>query len=97
MQKDLFARLEDLRGKTICGIYKLQVFNHIYIGSSVNIKKRLRRHRTLLRNNKHENNFLQNAYNKYKSIDYEILETVDLKMDFLKIRQLESEYIKKYN
>lgn len=37
----------------------------MYIGSSKNIKTRLYKHRSLLRNNKHDNQYLQNAYNKY--------------------------------
>ena len=36
-----------------------------YIGSSTNIKKREYTHFSCLRRNKHVNNYLQNAYNKY--------------------------------
>jgi len=28
----------------ICGIYFIKVFNYIYVGKSINIKKRLREH-----------------------------------------------------
>lgn len=48
-----------------CGIYK--IFNKktkkFYIGSSINIKKRWYKHKSLLRHNKHENKHLQNAWN----------------------------------
>lgn len=47
-----------------------------YIGSSKNIRQRLWSHRAELRHNKHENNYLQNAWNKYgeHNFDYYILE-----------------------
>jgi len=49
------------------GIYCIKnTFNNkCYIGSSKNIKNRLLKHRSLLRNNKHENSYLQSAWNKY--------------------------------
>jgi group I intron endonuclease len=36
-----------------------------YVGQSVDITKRLRRHWGQLKNGKHENRYLQHAYNKY--------------------------------
>ena len=47
-----------------------------YIGSSKNIRQRLWSHRAELRHNKHENSYLQNAWNKYgeHNFDYYILE-----------------------
>lgn len=36
-----------------------------YIGQSVNIEDRWRKHRNELRNNNHHNSYLQNAWNKY--------------------------------
>lgn len=36
-----------------------------YIGSTVDFKPRISKHMYLLRNNKHENQFLQNSFNKY--------------------------------
>ena len=38
---------------------------HRYIGSAENLKRRFLHHRRNLRNNKHCNSHLQNAYNKY--------------------------------
>lgn len=51
----------------VSGIYILtnSVNGKRYIGSSNNIRKRLWKHRSLLRHNKHENPYLQNAWNKY--------------------------------
>jgi len=60
----------ELKIKTLrnCGIYIIQnsINNHIYIGSSINIKKRFNSHRNLLNTNKHPNSHLQAAWNKYK-------------------------------
>lgn len=49
------------------GIYKITntVNNHIYIGLSRNLKKRIYLHKWHLRNNVHENDHLQKAWNKY--------------------------------
>lgn len=64
------------------GIYKITnlIDNKFYIGSSKNIYKRWNQHKTDLKNNKHHNSRLQNAYNKYgkENFIYEILENVDL-------------------
>lgn len=48
------------------GIYCIQniLNNKKYIGSSVNMRTRLDKHRSLLRNNKHENRYLQSSFNK---------------------------------
>ena len=49
------------------GIYQIKniLNNHIYIGSSSNLRKRLKAHLHMLRKNKHPNKHLQAAYNKY--------------------------------
>ena len=64
--------------KQICGVYKItnSVNNKYYIGSSCDIKNRIRKHFELLKRNKHHSVYLQNAYNKYgrNSFTYEILE-----------------------
>ena len=64
-------------GKNI-GVYKIQnnINGKIYVGSSIHLSKRINDHLTMLRANKHENNYLQNAYNKYgkKNFTVEILE-----------------------
>jgi len=49
----------------VCGIYKIQCKNKIYIGSSKNIHVRLTNHKRLLKSGKHENILLQRAWNKY--------------------------------
>jgi hypothetical protein len=49
------------------GIYKIEntINSKVYVGSSNNIKVRWRKHKALLRHNKHPNQHLQNAWNKY--------------------------------
>ena len=51
----------------IMGIYKIvnSVNGKTYVGQSQNIKKRVAEHFRLLRNGKHNNPRLQNAFNKY--------------------------------
>ena len=50
-----------------------------YIGSAVNIEKRWRKHRFLLRGNRHDNIHLQRAWNKYgeDSFVFTVLEEVN--------------------
>ncbi|MGG3889605.1 GIY-YIG nuclease family protein [Metabacillus fastidiosus] len=51
----------------LCGIYMILnlINNKIYIGSSINIKKRWQAHKSYLNINQHSNRYLQNAWNKY--------------------------------
>lgn len=62
------------------GIYTIKniVNNKIYIGSSVNIKRRWDAHKTALKHNKHKAVYLQRSYNKYGKDNFlfEILEVV---------------------
>ena len=74
---NLLNTLNFQRGKQITGIYMLQINKHVYIGSSNHIKRRLRSHKTRMKNNKHDNKYLQHAYNKYKMCNYCILEETD--------------------
>jgi len=50
-----------------CGIYKIVNIknNKIYIGSSVNLNSREYKHFWMLEKNIHDNDYLQNSYNKY--------------------------------
>ena len=68
---------ENLAG--VCGVYKIinLINGKIYIGSSKSLRNRLWEHRAKLRHNKHHNDHLQNAWNKYRedNFDYCILET----------------------
>lgn len=69
------------RDLKVSGIYCIEnVTNHkTYIGSSKNIYQRLLKHFALLRHNKHQNPYLQSAWNKYgeDSFRWYILELCD--------------------
>ena len=68
------------KNKISC-IYKIICKNNnkFYIGSSVNINRRLKDHIRLLNKNKHNNIHLQRAWNKYgeQNFRFEIIETVN--------------------
>lgn len=57
------------------GVYKIEYANGIYIGSSTDITKRWRLHRSMLRRNKHHSSLLQRAYNKYglEAFSFEVI------------------------
>jgi group I intron endonuclease len=60
------------------GIYCIKniINNKVYIGSSINLNGREYKHFWMLKKNKHDNQFLQNSFNKYgeKSFVFEVLE-----------------------
>ena len=68
--------------------------NKQYIGSALNHAKRKREHFYNLKNNKHPNKKLQNAYNKYGAdcFDFKIIEVVE---DEKKLIEREQHYINK--
>ncbi|MBS4539797.1 GIY-YIG nuclease family protein [Clostridium sp. D2Q-11] len=69
--------------------------NKIYIGSTVNYKKRIQKHLSLLRRDKHINKQLQEDFNKYgeDNFIFDILLEVD---DLDDLRDLEKHYIDIY-
>ena len=81
------------------GIYKItNVINGmIYIGSSVELKKRITQHKSDLRNNRHHSPRLQNSFNKYgkENFVFEIIEELDCDRETL--REVEQHYLDKYN
>lgn len=87
----------------ICGVYKIlnKVNFKFYIGSSVDIYKRWETHRLGLNSNSHQNEYLQNSWNKYKEENFEflILESIQVKeyndVDKLKnaLLSLEQKYL----
>lgn len=72
-----FSQLQGL--KKLCGIYRLSVAEHSYIGSSKNLYSRLIEHRADLRDKKHSNSFLQRVVNKYglEAVTIDIIELCD--------------------
>lgn len=73
-----FSELKGL--KKLCGIYRLSVVEHSYIGSSKNLYSRLREHRHDLQKHQHTNSFLQKVCDKYglEAISIDIIELCDV-------------------
>ena len=71
--------------KKVSGVYKITCIENgmIYIGSSKNISGRLSKHKNLLKNNKHHNQYLQNSFNKYgeNSFEFHVLEVCDNRIE----------------
>jgi len=83
------------------GVY--QIFNlasrKVYVGSATYIKRRFGVHRHMLKNNIHDNSYLQSAWNKYgeSNFSFEILEIVDDHRDLEKREQFWINYTKCFN
>jgi group I intron endonuclease len=87
--------------KVIMGIYQIRnvISNKIYIGSSKDIYKRWKQHKTLLKSNRHHSPYLQNAWNKDgdKNFEFTILQVVDDENQLLDIEQEWLDKTKCYN
>lgn len=83
--------------KDIVGIYKIECIanNKVYIGQSINIKKRLYDHKTRLRKGTHKNKHLQNAWNKYGEDNFTFETLIQCDKDELDDKEIF--YIEKYN
>ena len=81
----------------ICGVYEIinSVNKKIYIGSSVDIYNRWKDHVYQLNNNIHSNVYLQHAWNKYGSnnFDFKIIERCNKN----NVRECEQYYIDLFN
>ena len=82
--------------KKITGIYmiKCKINNKVYIGQSKNIKKRFNYHRSALNRNNHDNDLLQNDWNKYGQDYFEF--NIIVECEEHKLNELEREYINEY-
>ena len=81
----------------ISGIYCIEntINNKKYVGQSINIYDRWSKHKSELRNNRHDNDHLQKSWNKYgeKNFIFYILETCDES----ELNNKERHYIELYN
>lgn len=78
----------------IYGIYSISQ-NKYYIGKSKDILKRINKHKSDLRLNKHHSHYLQNVYNKYGSDDLKFF--IIQECSFEESAILEQKYIKQYD
>jgi hypothetical protein len=71
-------------------IYKIEINDRYYLGSTTNFDNRKRLHLVKLRKNYHPNKFLQNLYNKYGeySFRFSIIEEIDDGIDPLNVEQI---------
>lgn len=81
------------------GIYKITCItnNKVYIGQSTNIQERIKDHKRRLKNNKHDNSYLQNSWNKHgkENFKFEILEICENNFKILNEREIY--WINEYN
>lgn len=79
------------------GIYKIinSANQHFYVGSSVNLSRRKSRHFSELRTQKHNNQHLQAAWNKYGegAFEFVVVEWVD---DVDKLLEIENKWLKEH-
>lgn len=71
------------------GIYRIKniITGDCYVGSSVNIEKRLRDHQRLFRLGLHNNAYMQNSYNKY-GVDAFVYNVLDYCENILEREQM---------
>lgn len=73
-------------------VIKNKITTTVYLGSSIEVEKRLSKHKSLLKYNKHYNKHLQNAYNKYGENNFEFT-ILDRWVPIENIKNVEQEYI----
>lgn len=73
--ENLFSNLP--KTYNVSGIYLIKIKEHLYVGSSKNIKSRLGDHRKELKRANHSNKFLQRAYSKYGDCGCCVLEVCE--------------------
>lgn len=76
-------------GKSLIYLICWKDAKYFYIGQTSDLNRRKREHLSRFTKNKHENNALQNVYNKYGAPKFQILETVEEN----KINELEQWYL----
>ena len=80
----------------MAGVYQIynEETNKRYIGSSIDIERRLKEHKRSLKANRHSNQHLQNAWNKYQ--EYLIFEALEY-CEPDQCLKLEQQYIDYYD
>ena len=99
--QNLFDNITYLRNDNNCYIYGILCLNNykLYVGSTKSLYKRLRKHISLLKNNKHHSKSIQNSYNKYKSNNfyYFIIDSLNSDISNIEVSTIEETYINKFN
>jgi hypothetical protein len=55
-------------------VYEIQIGPYKQIGSTNDLERRMSEHLNLLKKEAHDNSFMQNVYNKYKTFSYTVLQ-----------------------
>jgi len=89
-----FERISFSAGSPVSGIYGIlhRASARIYVGSSINVLDRLRKHITDLEGNRHHSVKLQNAFQKYGRSQFEFL-LIETVADVLSLRTREQHWI----
>lgn len=82
--------------KNTVGVYRIEINNKSYIGSSFCIRQRWNQHKSDLKCRRHDNPYLQRAYDKYGNIKFELLEEMPNASD-VELRERENYYTKLYH
>lgn len=85
-----------LRQHTYAGIYSIKnLFNNKqYIGSSLDLNRRIKKHLNDLRKKKHDNEYLQRSFNKYGESQFEIY--IIEQCEESELTELENTWMKHY-
>jgi group I intron endonuclease len=82
------------------GIYAIinKINNKIYVGSTINFKKRWIKHKTELRNKKHHSKHLENAWHAHgeENFQFKVLEEVENIQDLINKEQYYLDFYKSY-
>jgi hypothetical protein len=89
-----FERISFSAGSTVSGVYGIlhRISARIYVGSSINILDRIRKHISDLEGNRHHSAKLQNAFHKYGCSQFEFL-LIETVADVLTLRTREQHWI----
>ena len=73
----------------ICAVYRITMGERFYIGSTINLRKRINDHFAELKIQKHSNRYMQRAWDKNKQFNVEVLQLCDQE----ELLQMEQTYI----
>lgn len=73
----------------ICAVYRITIGERFYVGSTINLRKRINDHFAELKIQKHANKFMQRAWDKNKEFNVEVLQLCDQE----ELLQMEQKYI----
>lgn len=83
------------------GIYIINniINNKVYVGSSSNIERRWKKHKSLLKNNKHHSKYLQSSWNTYgeENFHFIVIEEVKNSLHLIAVEQTFLDYFKSYD